>query len=48
MGVEGGKRLPRAKEILVQAWIELRQRELAKNWKLARAKQPLEKVDPIS
>lgn len=47
MGVEGGKKLPPPKEILVKAWIQLRQSEITRNWRLAREQKPLEKIEPI-
>ncbi len=38
---------PDPKRRLVEAWIELRREELLADWELARADQPLEKIDPL-
>ena len=39
--------IPRNKEKLVLAWIELRKNHLMKNWKLAKLGNPIYKIDPL-
>ena len=39
--------LPLGADSLVKQWIELHRDELRHDWELARAKQPLLKIDPL-
>jgi len=39
--------LPRRQQRLVEAWIELYQEELLKNWNLVEAGEPIKKVPPL-
>jgi hypothetical protein len=39
--------LPRRALRLVREWAELHQGELLENWQRARARQPLERIDPL-
>lgn len=43
-----GKHLSSSKETIVKAWILLRQSELMENWRLARKREPLNKIEPLS
>lgn len=45
-GAVGGK-FPRRALAAVKEWHEMHQEELAENWRLARAEQPLAKVEPL-
>lgn len=39
--------LPLGADSLVRQWVELHRDELIRDWELARAKQPLQKIDPL-
>lgn len=39
--------LPRRQERLVLAWAELHQKELLENWRLARAGERLQEIEPL-
>jgi hypothetical protein len=43
--LEGG--LPKAKEKLILAWIELRREDLVANWQLAVVGETIFKIDPL-
>ncbi len=46
-GIVTGKMSKRALRMLFE-WSEQHQEELMRNWELARARQPLEKIPPLS